>query len=785
MGRGKTSERQIDKQNQKAWDKRTEDPSGAREEANQTLIKARGLKYNKGIAESQRTMAMVAYRANSYAEAYENALSSAKLFKDQGDIQNEAVVLNILGGIYNYLGDYEHRLEANLRSLELRRKVGDKLDVLTSMNNTGDTYIKLGDYTKALALFDECLDVVGSARDKIRAIVMCNVGEIKMLQGKHEEALKILDESLKIAREIDYIEIVVVDLLMLGNIAISQGRVDEAISLLNESLKIASTIDSYRDMSEAHELLSKAWQNLDDSETALEHFKKFHHYKNLVINETKLTELKNIQFRSELSTYQSTNARLEKEVKERTKQLQEAYKEQQTALDVERTVNQFSSSLHKLNTVDDLLWDLAKSCISRLGFVDCVIYLIDNKKKTLVQRAAYGIKNPKDYEIINPIEIPMGKGIVGSVAKSGKAELISDTSKDTRYIVDDETRLSEIAVPIKSGNKVIGVIDSEHPEKGFFNEKHLRILTTIASLCANKIEHINAEEHKEALQQQLIGQLRENEELQNKVNRELEEKVKERTLEIEQQKKNITDSINYARTIQDSLLPNNAVLKSLFPDIFIYYRPKDIVSGDFYWVGEKGLEGVLAVADSTGHGVPGALMSVLGVSKLGIALERTSNPGEMLSIINREVKKSLSQTMPDAISKDGMDMAIIKHNAKKNTLQYAGANRPFWLLRDGKLKEIKGTRSALGGLSPDEQAFETHDIKVKKGDLVYLFTDGYADQFGGDEGKKMMVRRFRDLLLKITHLPLKRQEEELQAYFEKWKGKKEQVDDILVAGIRF
>lgn len=786
MGRAAVvNEAQVDRLNNKAWDVRTSRPEMAQEQARKALLKSQSINYLKGITESQRTLAMLAFRANLYAEAYENALTSAQGFRELGDIQNEAIVLNILGGIYNYLGDHENRLEANLRSLQLRKEVGERMDILTSMNNTGDTYIKLGDYEKALELFYECLDMVGEERDKIKAIVLCNVGEIHMLRKDYPKAKEILQESLEIAREIKYTEIVIVDLLMLGNMNILDGKINEGIEQLNESLEVATGIQSYRDMSEAHEILSFAYDKLGYSEKALEHFKQFFHYKNLVINESKLTELKNIQFRNELSTYQSTNARLEKEVSERTKELGVAYKEQKLVLEIEQTVNYFSSSLFDKNSVEEVIWDLAKNCISRLGFVDCIIYLVDESGNNLVQRAAYGSKNPKGHEIHNPIIIPVDKGIVGSVAASGKAMIIDDTRKDPRYIVDGEARLSEIAVPIISGNKVIGIIDSEHPKKKFFNEKHLRILTTIASLCANKIEHLNAEEHKERLQGQLIRQLRENEQLQTKVNRELEAKVKERTLEIEQQKKGITDSINYAQTIQESLLPSRVVLKSLFPDIFIYYQPKDIVSGDFYWGGSKGLENVLAIADCTGHGVPGALMSVLGVSKLELAIERTSEPSEMLSIVNKEVKKALSQTMPDSISRDGMDMVIINHNIIKNTLQYAGANRPFWLVRNGELKEIKATRSALGGIAPDNQLFETHSISLRKGDMVYLFSDGYADQFGGTDNKKMMIRRFRELLLNISPLPLKKQKEELDRYFQKWKGNYEQVDDILVAGIRF
>jgi LytS/YehU family sensor histidine kinase len=163
-------------------------------------------------------------------------------------------------------------------------------------------------------------------------------------------------------------------------------------------------------------------------------------------------------------------------------------------LEIERAINYFATSLVAQNTVDEILWDVTKNCISTLKFLDCVIYLVDEEKQVLVQKAAYGPKNPRSYEIFHPIEIPIGKGIVGSVAATGKAEIIRDTTIDPRYITDDEIRLSEITVPIISDGKVIGIIDAEHPQKSFFKQKHLQILTKIASLCAGKISKVRIEE---------------------------------------------------------------------------------------------------------------------------------------------------------------------------------------------------------------------------------------------------------------------------------------------------
>lgn len=167
------------------------------------------------------------------------------------------------------------------------------------------------------------------------------------------------------------------------------------------------------------------------------------------------------------------------------------------ANEVEQTIHYFSNSLYGKNSIDEILWDVTKNCIGRFGFVDCVIYLIDEKKAVLVQKAAFGNKNPKAFEIYKPIEIPLGQGIVGNVANNAKAEIISDTTLDSRYITDDENRLSEIAVPLIYKGKVLGVIDSEHPEKGFFTRRHLDTLQTIASLCANKIARTLADIEKE------------------------------------------------------------------------------------------------------------------------------------------------------------------------------------------------------------------------------------------------------------------------------------------------
>ncbi|MDN5202717.1 histidine kinase [Fulvivirgaceae bacterium BMA10] len=175
-----------------------------------------------------------------------------------------------------------------------------------------------------------------------------------------------------------------------------------------------------------------------------------------------------------------------------------------TLVNIEDILLYFSTSIFGQNTEEEIVWDLAKNCISKLGFIDCVVYLVNEDTGMLEQKAAYGPKNPKDYTIYRPMDIPIGQGIVGYVARYGKPEIVKDTSKDERYIVDDEVRLSEIAVPITYKKKVLGVIDSEHPEQDFFTPEHLKILMAIATLCAGKIANARVEKKSRSTQEELI-----------------------------------------------------------------------------------------------------------------------------------------------------------------------------------------------------------------------------------------------------------------------------------------
>ena len=270
----------------------------------------------------------------------------------------------------------------------------------------------------------------------------------------------------------------------------------------------------------------------------------------------------------------------------------------------------------------------------------------------------------------------------------------------------------------------------------------------------------------------------------------LEKKVAERTAEvvqkseeIEEKNKDITASIRYAKRIQKAILPP----EDSIPDTFILFKPKDIVSGDFYWLHILDSKQFIAAVDCTGHGVPGAFMSLIGHNSLNKIVKEYgfTEPAAILDQLNDEVSGTLTQQIESDEVKDGMDLSLIVYDSKINEIQYAGAYNALYLIRDEELIETKADRFSIGLSSIKVgQKFTNHTIKVKEGDVFYLFSDGYADQFGGIHGKKFKTRNVKELLLSIQHMSMNEQKEHLDKTIEEWRGELSQIDDILLIGMR-
>lgn len=308
------------------------------------------------------------------------------------------------------------------------------------------------------------------------------------------------------------------------------------------------------------------------------------------------------------------------------------------------------------------------------------------------------------------------------------------------------------------------------------------------------------QEGKEQAQRELLVQLEETNKLTAEINIRLEKQVKERTREIEHQKeelqeknKEILDSINYARRIQYAILPPDELVKETLPDAFILYKPRDIVSGDFYFTYPVTTSGdtprnlsLFAAADCTGHGVPGAFMSILGTNILRSTLVQpnVNTPGQALDFLNAQIISSLSQSSSDVAIRDGMDIALCALDHSSRTLYYAGANLPCWIFSaNGEFIELSPDKQPIGNYGTNNP-YTNHSHQLNPGDMIYIFSDGYADQFGGPKGKKFKYSQLRELFSAIRPKSLEEQKKELENAFSLWKGNLDQIDDVLVIGVR-
>ncbi|MDZ4665679.1 MAG: SpoIIE family protein phosphatase [Bacteroidota bacterium] len=280
----------------------------------------------------------------------------------------------------------------------------------------------------------------------------------------------------------------------------------------------------------------------------------------------------------------------------------------------------------------------------------------------------------------------------------------------------------------------------------------------------------------------------------------LEQKVKERTEEVVRQKeeienkngqleilyKQVTDSILYAKRIQEAILPPESIIKELVPNSFVLFKPKDIVSGDFYWFDKKEELVYFSTVDCTGHGVPGAFMSLVGHNILKDIVNNTKlkKPADMLNKMRELVVKTLHADSDGTKAKDGMDMTLCAINYKTLELQYAAAYNPLYIVRNGELMEHPANKFPIGAFVGEYKDFDNRVIQLEKGDTIYLFSDGYADQFGGPKGKKFMVGNFRKLLLQVSNYAITDQKQVLNKALTDWQGTHEQVDDVLLIGVK-
>lgn len=483
-----------------------------------------------GMAKAYLLLAYSGQFLGFYAQSYEYVNLSIPILIQFKDSKNLASAYNTLGFIYYYFDDHENRLEVNLKSLEISKSVGNEDGYLRSLNNTGDTYLKLGKYEEALKFFNQTLALCKKEK-RMMSIVLSNIAETNLFLKNYEKALEIADLSIKHATEIKLFDLIIHNLFIKSHLYNDLKKWNKSIEQLEFGLKILNDNEgtNEKDLIDLYKSSAIAYEETGQFTQSLKLLKKHYEIDQTIKDEKQKKEIKSIKFKKEITNLQNRTTELELTISERTKQLEQA-------LETEKHVSFFTQELTNTNTIEEVLWKLVKSCISKLNLEDCVVYILDEDRGVLIQKAAFGPKNSEQNQIEGPIEIRVGEGIVGYVAQSGIHEIINDTSKDIRYIIDDDIRLSELAVPIFYDKKVIGVIDSEHSKKNFFNERHVSLFKMLSSLVESRMGKLKEQEAKNKLQEKIITL---NESLEIKIRKKSKENTQLNHKILEQEKKAI------------------------------------------------------------------------------------------------------------------------------------------------------------------------------------------------------------------------------------------------------
>lgn len=511
--------------------------------------------------DSYNSLGIVYKRIGDYPTSLSYYAKAMHLYDSLGNEESVASCSQNLGILYDLMKEPEKALEYYETSLEIFRKYNDDRSITSLNSNIAMLHLQRGDFKEAIEIYENNMDFFSRNSMKTHRVQeLASLGYAYHKIKAYEKAEVCLSSAIEEAEKLDLDEVKVNALYSLAKTKADLGNFPQSLGLAEKARVVADSLHSFSLQSKAQELLSYVFEKSGNPGKALEHYKMHKAWEDSLFNEDKLKAYKSQQVLMEVHEkdrqleaqslrltflneqvmlenkwkwtlgiaslfllltgvmyYQKYRARKDysKQLEEQNSLITEQKEEIETInqqledqiilrKETDDTINYFATSLFGKNTVEEILWDVAKNCIARLGLVDCVIYLLDESRATLVQKAAYGTKNPEDFEIQNPIEIPIGSGIVGHVAQTGEAAIVNDTSLDSRYIVDDEARLSELAVPLKIQDKVIGVIDSEHPGKNFFTPFHVDALKTIASICSSKIAQVLAgEEARKAEKAQL------------------------------------------------------------------------------------------------------------------------------------------------------------------------------------------------------------------------------------------------------------------------------------------
>ncbi|MBN8697429.1 MAG: tetratricopeptide repeat protein [Bacteroidetes bacterium] len=660
------------------------------------------------------------YKNNEPKTAEDYANKALTLAQNIQFKKGTANAYHVLGMINSYQSNNDKALELYMLALKINEELKDKRAMSTSYNNIGLIYWNQGNYDKALKYY-----LISLEMDEA-------LGEQKGMASSYNNV---------------------------GLIYWAQGDLDKAQEYFQKAVVIYAQLKDSKGMGGAYSNIGGVAYYKGKPDVAILYFKKsYDFYKEINFKTGCATALTNI---SEILIEQ--------------KKYQEALDYSNQAIEIHKQLGNKTDLIYGYLSVAKNYMDQGLNSKA----IDILSQAIDLSKEVKAQKQlsqsylmtaqAYGamnnFKQAYDYYI-------QYSNVKDSMFTSESAEKIAEMN--TKYDTDKKNKEIEL---LKKESEI--QLLNQQAEKSRSAMIRNLLIAGFVFILVLVVVLYNRNQVKQKANLALAEK--------NKNIEEQKEQIELQHAQLEHKNKEITDSIKYAKNLQLAILPPDNQVKALLPDSFVLYKPKDIVSGDFYWVEEWGNSVMVAAADCTGHGVPGAFMSIVGNNLLQQAVNvfGLTRPALILNNVNKNISRMLHQTEDASSVKDGMDVALLSIEKGTRKIQFAGAYNPMWILSNGQITEIAADKHPVGAFVGEElKQFTNHELELNKGDIVYVFTDGYADQFGGPKGKKFKYSQLKEILLANAHLSMQEQKEKLNEIIESWKGNLEQIDDILIIGIK-
>ncbi len=719
------------------------------------------------IALTYDNLSITEYFLNHYEEAGTYANQALTLGREINDKEVIGTSLFYLGNISKRKNNFDQAIAYYQQSLEIRRAVGKKDEIASVLNNIGSFYMDRADYKNAVRYLEETLEIRRELKSpRSTGIVLTNLGNASLELGEFDKAIRYYKEATGIFREINFEPGIAADLTGMATIYETLEQYESALDVYKEILQIREKNDNPWELANTYSnisivyshILADTLQSIYGRDADLEIYRRGIKVdleaaaQAVRFGLMALKERREIDDKAGISnslanlgiTYSNIgNNREALKYLTEWENLPEEFKDDKSEVIVTcglGKIYMMSGEYDKAVSFLDRAYKKAIAMDTRIYIEKAAQYLSELYEKQGRFKDALNY-----YRIYNEV---------------GDSTLQAETRKQIHEMqVKYLTEAKETENELLKKNQALTEAKLRLRNKALFAS--IVVLMVIVIMLVQLFR-------------------------QNNLRRKANDELARKNILITGQTKEITDSIQYAGKIQNAMLPPDDLIQKLLPDHFIIYRPRDIVSGDFYWITEKDDKIIVIVSDCTGHGVPGAFMSMLGVAFLNEIVSKLNdlNASFILDELRRHVIESLHQTGREGESQDGMDITLFMIDLNTQELEFAGANNPLLIYRNSELIELKADKMPIGIHTRVNEAFSNKSFQLQKGDMVYAFSDGYPDQFGGPDGKKFMIRNFKRLLSEVNMKPVRDQKQILESTLQDWMSNTSQIDDILVMGVR-